>query len=118
MKAALEHRHVFAAQAAQQQPAGMALDGGKRKVRDIGVVDFVDDFHFVGQRAQSRAKDDAGFGLKTRGVHPDVVGSGLELVQHEAKNVSYGAGSGSGRSTDLYLLRGIPAAAAGAVRNG
>ena len=62
---------------------GVAFHGGKREVRNVGVVDFVLHLHLLGQRAQAGAEDDAGFGLKVLGVGLDVGGGCLDLLQHK-----------------------------------
>ena len=49
MKATLHRDHIFAADATEDEFARMAFYGRNRKVRDVFVIDFVDDFDFLDQ---------------------------------------------------------------------
>ena len=73
--AALHYRHVDAADAAEDELAAVAEDGGERPVGDLGVVDGGGLLHVRGEVAQAGAEDDAERGR--RGVpRANVLGCG------------------------------------------
>src|SRR6476661_9085091 len=80
METALQHGHFAPAQRAQQQAAGVAFHRGQRKVRNVGVVDGVLNFYFLGQSTQAGAEDYARFRLEVVGMGLDVSGGFVELL--------------------------------------
>ena len=73
-------------------------------MRNVGVADAVGHFHFLGQRPQARAQDDAGSRLEVIGVSLDVGGGfGQGLVQRLAE-LSGHAGNGAGKLLSAVAL--------------